>query len=372
VRPGDTVARLGGDEFALLLQDVRDGPQASQVAERLQALLRQPFEVGGHEVFTSASIGIALASTGYSGAAEMLRDADIAMYRAKAAGKARYEIFDRQMHASAVALLRLETELRRAVERREFEMHYQPIVALDHGALVGFEALVRWRHPSGVLKRPQGFLAVAEETGLIVPIGWWALDQACRQTALWQRVYPDTAGLTISVNVSGKLFLQDDVVDHLRQLLDGAGLEPGCLRLEITESVVLDHGDEVLAKLADIRALGVQLHVDDFGTGYSSLTYLRRFPYDSLKIDRSFISDLDREGGSGTIVQTIVNLGNNLAMNVIAEGIETASQLKRLREIRCPQGQGYWFSRPVDADAAAELLAHPNPSWDGGADALPS
>jgi diguanylate cyclase (GGDEF)-like protein/PAS domain S-box-containing protein len=371
IRPGDTVARLGGDEFALLLQDVADGAHASQVAERLQTLLHQPFEVEGHEVFMSASIGIALTSTGYHGAQEMLRDADIAMYRAKAAGKARYEIFDRAMHASAVALLRLETELRRAVERSEFEMHYQPIVALEHGTLVGFEALVRWRHPSGVLRRPQTFLAVAEETGLIVPIGWWALEQACAQTARWQGVFPAMHALTVSVNISGKL-LQKDVVARLRDLLGVAGLAPECLRLEITESIVLDHGEDVLARLAEIRRLGVQLHVDDFGTGYSSLSYLQRFPYDSLKIDRSFISDLDREGGSQAIVQTIVALGSNLAMNVIAEGIETAEQLRHLREIRCPQGQGYWFSRPVDAEAAADLLAHPRTGWDGDGAAPPS
>jgi EAL domain-containing protein (putative c-di-GMP-specific phosphodiesterase class I) len=221
------------------------------------------------------------------------------------------------------------------------------------------------------LRRPQTFLAVAEETGLIVPIGWWALEQACAQTARWQGVFPAMHALTVSVNISGKL-LQKDVVARLRDLLGVAGLAPECLRLEITESIVLDHGEDVLARLAEIRSLGVQLHVDDFGTGYSSLSYLQRFPYDSLKIDRSFISDLDREGGSQAIVQTIVALGSNLAMNVIAEGIETAEQLRHLREIRCPQGQGYWFSRPVDAEAAADLLAHPRTGWDGDGAAPPS
>ncbi len=357
LRPGDTVARLGGDEFALLMQDVEGPKRASQVAERVQEVLSRAFDMDGHEVFTTASIGISLSESGYVRPEEMLRDADIAMYRAKAAGKARYEIFDRAMHQNALALLRLESELRRAVEREQFEMHYQPIVALDSGRMVGFEGLVRWRHPSGVLRPPQSFLAVAEETGLMAPIGWWALREACGQLAAWHRRFPGQPPLTMSVNVSGKIFLQSGVTREIEGLLAETGLDPTSLRLEITENVLLDHGPEVLAKLAEIHALGIQLHIDDFGTGYSSLTYLRQFPCDSLKIDRSFISDLDGKAGAEAIVQTILTLGSNLSMNVIAEGIETAEQLAHLRRLHCPQGQGYWFSRPVDAAAAGALLA---------------
>lgn len=358
LRPGDTLARLGGDELGLLVHDVATPEDATQVAKRVQEMLTEKYSIGHHELFTSASIGIALAAgdSDYQRPEEMLRDADLALYRAKAAGRATYEVFDREMHRRAMALLRLETELRRAVHRKQFVMHYQPIVSIESGGLVGFEALVRWVHPSRGLVPPREFLGVAEATGLIVPLGWWVLDQACRQMADWQDRYPTDPPLAMSANVSGKLFLQTDVVERLASLLEEAGLAPESLRLEITERVLLDHGEEALQRLAATRALGVQLHLDDFGTGYSSLSHLQRFRYDSLKIDPSYIHRLDREEGSQALVRTLVTLGQQLEMNVIAEGVETADQFRRLKELHCPEGQGHWFARPMDAASAEALI----------------
>jgi len=356
LRPGDTLARLGGDEFGLLVHDISSPEAATHVAKRVQELLTRKFVVGRHELFSSASIGIALASSGYRQPEEMLRDADIALYRAKAAGRASYEVFDREMHKRAIALLRLETELRRAVDQKSFVLHYQPIVSLDSGRLVGFEALVRWCHPSRDLIPPREFLGVAEATGLIVPIGWWVLERACRQMTDWQHHYPTDPPLSISANVSGKLFLDSDAVNRLTSLLEDTGLPPECLRLEVTESVLLDHGQDVLHRLSEIRALGVQLHLDDFGTGYSSLSHLQSFRYDSFKIDPSYIHRLNREEDSRALVRTLVTLGEQLEMNVIAEGVETADQLESLRELHCPQGQGHWIARPMDAESAERLI----------------
>ena len=356
LRPGDTVARLGGDEFALLIHDVSGPGEASRIAERIQAVLQDTFVVGGHQVFSGASIGIALSSAGYERPEEMLRDADIAMYRAKSAGRGRYEVFDREMHRSAVALLRLETELRQAVEREEFVAHYQPIVSLDDLRIVGFETLVRWRHPRRGLVRPAQFIAVAEETGLIAPIGWWVVAESCRQIAQWRQRFPADPALTVSCNISGKLFHQADVVERLVELIELHEIEPEALRLEVTENVVLDHGDAVLERLNRVRALGVGIQIDDFGTGYSSLTYLQRFRYDTLKIDRSFIHRLVAPGDGQAIVQTILALGAHLDMNVIAEGIETLEQLRALKDLDCPQGQGFWFARPIPPPAVERML----------------
>jgi diguanylate cyclase (GGDEF)-like protein len=361
LRPGDTVARLGGDEFALLIHDVDGAAEASRVAERLQAVLMHRFVVGSHEVFTSASIGIALSSGGYREPEEMLRDADIAMYRAKAAGKARYEVFDREMHRSAVALLSLETDLRQALARDEFLVHYQPIVDLADLRIVGFETLTRWRHPKRGLLRPELFIAVAEETGLTVPLGWWVLAESCGQIAAWRRTYPGAPGLSVSCNITGKLFRGGDVVDRLVELLERFALPPEALKLEITENVVMDDDPAVLTRLSQVRALGVQIQIDDFGTGYSSLSYLQRFHCDTLKIDRSFVSRLKADGNGQAIVKTIVALGQHLKMNVIAEGIETAEQMQLLRDLACPQGQGYWFARPIPAASAEVLLAEQFP-----------
>ena len=361
LRPGDTVARLGGDEFALLIRDVEGAAGASRAAERLQGRLSSGFRLGGHEVFASASIGIALSSAGYRRPEEMLRDADIAMYRAKAAGKARHEVFDHEMHRSAVALMRLETDLRRAVERQEFVAHFQPIVSLRYLRIVGFETLTRWNHPQRGLVRPEQFIGVAEETGLIVPLCWWVIEQSCRQIAEWRAKFPAQPELTVSCNISGRLFHAAETVDRLVRILERHRLPPEALRLEITENVLLDHADEVVKRLREVRALGVEIQIDDFGTGYSSLSYLQRFRYDTLKIDRSFIHQLMTPGDGQTIVETILTLGQHLDMNVIAEGIETAEQMRRLQELGCPQGQGYWFARPVPAAAATEMLAGQHP-----------
>jgi len=358
LRPGDTVARLGGDEFGLLVHDVADAGDATHVATRVQEILTREYLVDRHQIFTSASIGIALAtdSTEYRQPEEMLRDADLALYRAKASGRGNYEVFDREMHRRAMALLRLESELRRAVVKKEFVMHYQPIVSIESSRLVGFEALVRWCHGKRGLVPPREFLGVAEATGLIVPLGWWVLKRACRQMADWQRRFPIDPPLSVSANVSGKLFLDTEVVDRLASLLEEAELAPESLRLEITERVLLEHGEEVLHRLAATRALGVQLHLDDFGTGYSSLSHLQRFRYDSLKIDPSYVQRLDREDDSRALVRTLVALGEQLEMNVIAEGVETADQFQRLKELHCPEGQGHWIARPMDAASAEELI----------------
>ena len=364
LRPGDTVARLGGDEFAVLIHRVDDASGAIHVADRIQDVLSMNFSIDGHDVMVTASIGIAHSSTGYSSPEEILRDADIAMYRAKAEGKARYEIFDRDMHQSAVALLKLETELRRSVHRGDFLMNYQPIVSLGNTSrIVGFEGLVRWQHPERGIVAPANFIAIAEETGLIVPLGWWVLRESCRQTRRWQEQFPNDPPLWISVNMSGKLFMKSNMVDELLGILEETGLEPRDLRIEVTENVVMDHADLAVRNLMELRALGIQLSIDDFGTGYSSLSYLQRFHYEQLKIDRSFVSQLGSRGDSRAIVETILNLANSLGIGVVAEGIETADQVDHLRKMQCPHGQGFWFSRPLNPSAAEELMAS-SPTWE--------
>jgi diguanylate cyclase (GGDEF)-like protein/PAS domain S-box-containing protein len=362
LRPGDTVARLGGDEFAILIHRVDDASGAIHVADRIQDVLNMSFSIDGHDVIVTASIGIAHSSTGYTNPEEILRDADIAMYRAKAEGKARYEVFDRDMHQSAVALLKLETELRRSVHSGDFVMNYQPIVSLEHGRIVGFEGLVRWQHPERGIVTPSHFIAIAEETGLIVPLGWWVLRESCTQTRRWQRDFPSDPPLWISVNMSGKLFMRSDMVDELLGILEETGLDPKNLRIEVTENVVMDHAETAVRNLMELRSMGIKLSVDDFGTGYSSLSYLQRFHYDSLKIDRTFVSQLGVPGESRAIVETILNLANSLGIGVVAEGIETADQVDRLREMQCSHGQGYWFARPLAVDAAEQLIAS-SPSW---------
>ena len=354
-RPIDTVARLGGDEFALIAGRVADSAAAAHIAERVQEGLTEPFLIGDHEVYVTASIGIALPDEETADAERLLRDADLAMYRAKAAGRGCYEVFDLELHHSAVALLKLETELRRAVAVGDFVMHYQPIVALPTGAIVGFEALTRWRHPVRGLVPPAHFIGLAEETGLVVPLGWLVLENACRQAHEWQQHYPQDPPLFMSVNVSGKLFAQDGAVEQVLAVLEQSQLSPESLRLEVTESVVLDHGEEVMERLRLLRQLGVQLSIDDFGTGYSSLSYLQRFRYDELKIDRSFVGNLAFED-SRVIVETILQLANHLGIGVVAEGVETAEQLEHLRQLGCPLGQGFWFAKPLDAAGAGALL----------------
>ena len=362
LRPGDTVARLGGDEFAILADAIESPSDATRIAERINEELGRPFDLQGHEVFTSASIGLALSSTGYDRPEEVLRDADTAMYRAKSLGKARHAIFDQEMHRRAVQLLSLETDLRRAVTRDEFRVHYQPIVALSTGVLEGFEALVRWQHPVRGLVYPEEFISVAEETGLIVPLGWSVLHEACSQTAAWQRRFPGDQHLTVSVNLSAKQFRQPELVNRIREVLDHSSLEPSRLCLEITESMIMEDAESAVDKMRRLRDVGVELHIDDFGTGYSSLSYLHRLPTHTIKIDRSFVRRMTERNGKSEIVGTIVTLARNLGMRVAAEGLETADQLARLRQLECEYGQGFFFSKPLDHGDAGRLIAS-QPRW---------
>jgi diguanylate cyclase (GGDEF)-like protein/PAS domain S-box-containing protein len=356
LRPGDTVARLGGDEFTILLEDLSTMDDALDVARRVQEAVTQPFNIGGHEVFTTASIGIALSNTGYERAEELLRDADTAMYRAKLEGKKRHVVFDKAMHDRAMELLQTETDLRRALTRQEFFLNYQPLVNLVTGRVASFEALVRWRHPERGLVMPGDFVPVAEETGLIVPLGLWVLNEACRQMREWQRLGLADEAVTMSVNLSGRQFSQADLIDQISLALREAGLKAANLKLEITESMVMENFDTAIDMLTQLRVLGVGLSIDDFGTGYSSLSYLHRFPIDTLKIDRSFVTQMTDNSENAEIVRTIVTLARSLDMAVVAEGVETADQLRQLGELGCDYGQGYLFSRPVGPGQAAELL----------------
>ena len=361
LRPGDTVARLGGDEFTVLLEDLEDTRDATDIARRIQDELSLPFNLGGHEVFTTVSIGIAPSSAGYERAEDLLRDADTAMYRAKTLGKKRYEVFDRAMHDRALKLLQLENDLRRAVDRKEFALHYQPIIALASGRIRGFEALLRWHHPENGPVSPQDFIPVAEETGLIIPIGQWVLEEACRQARRWQEAHPSDAPLVVSVNLSGKQFSQPDLTERVRAVLQETNLEPRRLKLEITESMVMENIETAVEMLAQLRALGVEISIDDFGTGYSSLSYLHRFPINTLKIDRSFVSHMTENAENAEIVRTIITLARSLEMDVVAEGVETAEQLAQLKELECDYGQGFLFSRPLTQEAAGSLIAQNSP-----------
>jgi diguanylate cyclase (GGDEF)-like protein/PAS domain S-box-containing protein len=355
LRAGDTVARLGGDEFAILLNDIAHFDDAIRVAERVLHDMKLPFNLDGHEVFTSASIGIALSNNGYETAEAVLRDADTAMYRAKADGKERYEVFDMIMHARVVALLQLENDLRRAIERNEFCLHYQPIVDLTDGTVTGFEALLRWPHPERGLVGPAEFIPVAEETGLIVPLGRWVLRAACAQMRRWQALSPAHSQLKLSVNLSGKQFTQADLCTQIEQALTATNFDPRCLQLEITESVLMENAKTIVPMLYQLRDMGVELALDDFGTGYSSLSYLRRFPIQTLKIDRSFMR-LEAEENA-EIVRTIILLARNMHKDVIAEGVETHAQRAQLQALNCGYAQGYLFSAPQDTAAIERLLA---------------
>ncbi len=361
LRPADTVARLGGDEFTILLENLADVSDPIRVAERIQAALTLPFELEGQEVFATASIGIALSATGYQQAGDILRDADIAMYRAKQL-RTRYEIFNTAMHATAVARLQMETELRRAIKRREFLVYYQPLVSLATGRLAGFEALVRWQHPQQGILAPAKFIVLAEETGLLNPIDQWVLREACRQMQQWQAKIPTIPPLLISTNMGNKLFSQPNLIQQISQILTDTGLDALSLKLEITENVLAENDESTIATLLQIKALGVQLSINDFGTGYSSLSRLHHFPIDELKIARSFVSKIGAGKGNLEITETILTLANKLGVSAIAEGIETAEQLARLRELNCAYGQGYFFSQPLPSQAAEELIIS-KPQW---------
>ena len=355
VRTMDTVARLGGDEFAVILEELKSKKEVMAVVERIGTALGKPYVLCGSTVTPGASIGIVLRTREYESAEDILRDADIAMYRAKESGRTSM-LFDRQMHQEIVDAINLEADLRTALERDELLLHYQPIVDVQSGRIEGFEALVRWDHPDRGLVPPVRFIPLAEETGLILPLGRYVISEACQQMRDWQLAMPEAANLSVSVNVSCRQFVKDGLVDHVSRVLTETGLDPACLKLEITESVLMHDAQHTAGELNRLKALGVKIAIDDFGTGYSSLSYLRQLPIDHLKIDRSFISGDDCNGESQEIVKSIIALARSLGLTVIAEGVEHQDQLDKLRFADCDKAQGFMFSRPVDKDAALLLL----------------
>jgi len=351
-----TLARPGGDEFAVLAQELRDPSDAIRVAERIQERLALPFNLNGHEIVVTASIGIAFSSNTRTEAQDVLRDAEIAMYRAKHTGKARCEVFDDAMHAGAVKRLQLETDLRKALELGEFRVYYQPIVSLDSEQIVGFEALSRWQRPQGIVM-PNDFIPVADETGIILSINRQLLPEACHQLRAWQKLFPSEPPLSLSVNISSKQFAEADLAAQIGQLLQQGDIDPRCIDLEITETIAMADAERSAGVLSELKALGVGLDIDDFGTGYSSLSRLQGFRVDTLKIDRIFVSRMDSDAETHEIVRVIVMLAHHLGLKVVAEGVETQAQVDLLRHLGCERAQGYLFSRPVDHEAIQKLLA---------------
>ena len=355
LRPGDSVARLGGDEFAILLTDVSDISEATRVAERIHELLSLKFVIGDKEVYANASVGIALSGPDYERPGDLLRDADMAMYRAKSSRSGSYTVFHSVMYESALQRLELETDLRSALSRNEFVTYYQPIVSLDRLQVLGFEALLRWMHPARGIIGPDVFIPLAEKCGVIGPLSWWVMQDACRQTREWQIADPRFANLSISVNVSSRLFAEPAFAARTTEVLERTGLKPSSLHLEITENALLQHETTTVAELTSLRQLGVKFHLDDFGTGYSSLSYLNRFNYDTIKIDRSFVVSSDG-ARSRRIVDALISLGSVLGMEVIAEGVETEEQARKLRDLNCHLAQGFLFSKPLPPDLARGFL----------------
>jgi diguanylate cyclase (GGDEF)-like protein/PAS domain S-box-containing protein len=350
----NTIARLGGDEFTILLEELSSPHDAPRVADRIAHDLSLPFRIGSQEFFPTASMGIAIYNSSYENPEELLRDADTAMYSAKELGKGRYEIFDSNMRANALARLQLENELKRAITLKEFENYYQVIVSLKTGRIHGFEALVRWKNPAGGLIPPTEFISVAEESGLIVPLGRWVLESACQQMRIWQARFEEESQLIISVNLSSRHFSQTNLVQYCRSVLRETQLSHSSLNLEVTESAMMTNTDTTIQLMNELKSLGIKITLDDFGTGYSSLSHLHRFPFDSLKIDSSFVSRINEED---EFVRTILSLGRNLGLRVIAEGVETSEQAEKLRELGCEYAQGYYFSVPVNAQEATDLIA---------------
>jgi diguanylate cyclase (GGDEF)-like protein/PAS domain S-box-containing protein len=362
VREGDTLAHFGADKFALLLDGVREAPEAMAFAREVDRVLRAPLELAGHELFPSATIGIALSTSASTSAEDLLRDADTAMYRAKGDPTRVFEVFDPETSTRARARMRMEADLHRAMERGEFLLHYQPIISFRTGRLSAFEALLRWKHPERGLVRPDVFIPIAEENGLIVPLGRWVLEMACAQMKHWHDTLPNGRELAISVNLSARQFEDPQLVPEVRRTMELSGIEPGTLELEMTESVVMARTRENALTLQALRDLGVRLMIDDFGTGYSSLASLHTFPLDTLKIDRSFVSRMEFEEEKAEIVRTILTLAGKLGLEAVAEGVETAEELRMLRELECQHGQGYYFSSAIDADSAAAWIQSA-PRW---------
>ncbi|MDJ0724848.1 MAG: EAL domain-containing protein [Prochloraceae cyanobacterium] len=355
LRPEDTIARLGGDEFTILIENSIASEDATKVAKRINSELSLPFYLEENEVFINASIGIVLNTQDYDTPETILRDADTAMYRAKAEGKGRFMVFEPHMHVSAQKTLEIETDLRRAIARQEFLVHYQPLICLHTGKLEGFEALVRWLHPSKGIIAPGDFIPVAEESGSIVPLGMWVLQQACYQLRTWQKQYLNS-NLHISVNLSVKQFSQPNLIEQIDEILRKINLDSRCLTLEITESAIVDNAETATKILEALKSRQIKLSMDDFGTGYSSLSYLHNFPIDTLKIDRSFIGRVDNKGQNMEIVRAIATLANHLGMRTVAEGVETGKQLERVKAMGCNFAQGYLFSKPLESKSAGVFL----------------
>jgi diguanylate cyclase (GGDEF)-like protein len=349
-------ARLGGDEFILLLENINEPADAARLAEECLRLLGKPYHLNGSTIHSTTSIGITTSDFGYTHAAAVVRDADAAMYRAKAAGKAQYMMFNPQMHQEAMQRLVIENELRRALDLKQLHLNYQPIVSLESNELVGFEALLRWKHPQRGNIPPATFIPIAEETGLILSIGSWVMQESCRQLRIWQTRYPQLQGLSISINVSAKQFSAPMMAAELAQLVRTCGLEPSTVALEITEGATMKDIDAGVQIMKQIRKTGVHLHMDDFGTGYSSLSCLHRLPLNVLKIDRSFVTDLSERRDYAAVVNAIVHLAHNLGMKLVAEGVETSEQLTMLQALDCDYAQGYFFGRPVPADEADAFI----------------
>jgi diguanylate cyclase (GGDEF)-like protein len=362
VRGGDIVARLGGDEFAILLERIADVRDSALVAERVHEALCEPMNIGGLEHVTSASIGVALSTSANEQPEYILRSADMAMYRAKNTGRSRFEMFDRAMHAEALTRLQLETDLRHAFERNEFFLNFQPIVSLDDGRITGVEALVRWRHHERGIVSPGAFVPVAEDTGLVVPLGRWVLRQACQQAHEWQKKFERETPLTVSVNLSVREFGQQDLVRSVADILEETGMPADRLHLEITESAIIGQQHPAISTIQELRALGVSIHLDDFGTGYSALSYLHRLPLDGVKVDRAFTSSIDTEERPLHVVRAIISLAHAIGLEVIAEGVATQHQLSLLRGMGCDRGQGFLFARPGSV-AETEALLEQGPTW---------
>ncbi|HHH45612.1 MAG TPA: EAL domain-containing protein [Thiotrichales bacterium] len=356
IRPGDTLARLSGDEFAILLDEVDTDQAALGIAARLQRLFEKPFTVENHEVFVEVSIGIAMSHPDYKAPEDILRDADLAMYRAKRSHHDRCKLFGSALHETVVRLHRMETNLRRAIERDEFELYYQPIVSTEDGRVTGVEALVRWQHPEEGLILPGAFTSLAEDTGMIVPLGWLVIEKACRQAYEWSRTFRDREPPTVSINVSGRMFRDPNMAVKLLDTMERYDLPRSTIQVEVTESAVMDHHKITLRQIEMLREAQVGLHIDDFGTGYSSLSNLAKFNYDTLKIDRSFVQGVDHDPEKAAIVKAIIYLGRMLRMRVIAEGVETGEQCRWLVENECPLIQGFWVSPPQDAEQITRFI----------------